>query len=88
MITHMKTTLDLPDDLLIEAKATAARRRITLRELVTRALERDLRPVPPPTHDEHFTIDEDGWPVFERKDYTGPPVTNELVNRLREQEGI
>ncbi|MCH7228442.1 hypothetical protein [Haloferula sp. A504] len=84
----MKTTLDLPDDLLIEAKATAARRRMTLRELVTRALERDLRPVPPPTAEEHFTIDEDGWPVFERKGYTGPPVTNELVNRLREQEGI
>jgi hypothetical protein len=84
----MKTTLDLPDDLLIEAKATAARRRMTLRELVTRALERDLRPVPPPTDDEYFTIDEDGWPVLKRRGYDGPPVTNEFVNRLREQEGI
>lgn len=84
----MKTTLDLPDDLLIEAKATAARRRMTLRELVTRALERDLRPVAPPTHDDHFTIDEDGWPVLKREGYEGPPVTNEFVNQLREQEGV
>ena len=37
---------------------------------------------------EHFTIDEDGWPVFNRKNYTGPPVTDEFVRQLREQEGI
>jgi len=84
----MKTTLDLPDDLMIEAKATAARRRITLRELFTRALERDLRPAPQPRSDDHFVIDEDGWPVFARKGYIGAPTTNELVNQLREQEGI
>ena len=36
----MKTTLDLPDDLLIEAKAVAARRRITLKDLVAPALRR------------------------------------------------
>jgi hypothetical protein len=38
----MKTTLDLPDDLLIEAKATAARRRITLKDMVTHALRREI----------------------------------------------
>jgi hypothetical protein len=40
----MKTTLNLPDDLLIEAKATAARRKITLRDLVEHALRREIRP--------------------------------------------
>jgi hypothetical protein len=30
----MKTTLDLPDDLLIEAKSIAARRRISLKAMV------------------------------------------------------
>lgn len=84
----MKTTLDLPDDLMIEAKATAARRRITLRELFTRALERDLQPSKPTDQDEEFIVDEAGWPVFSRKAYHGPTATNELVNKLREQEGI
>jgi hypothetical protein len=40
----MKTTLDLPDDLLIEAKATAARRKTTLRAMVEHALRREIRP--------------------------------------------
>jgi hypothetical protein len=40
----MKTTLDLADDLLIEAKALAARQRTTLREIVERALRRELAP--------------------------------------------
>ncbi|MCX6868905.1 MAG: hypothetical protein NTV46_22420 [Verrucomicrobia bacterium] len=38
----MKTTLDLPDDLLIEAKQVAARRRTTLRDLITRSLRREI----------------------------------------------
>ena len=84
----MRTTLDLPDDLLIEAKATAARRRITLRELFTRALERDLRPAERSSLDDEFVVDEAGWPVYSRKDYHGPPATNEMVNQIREREGI
>ena len=40
----MKTTLDLDDDLLIEAKAVAARRRTTLRAMVEHALRRELAP--------------------------------------------
>ena len=40
----MKTTLDLPDDLLIEAKAVAARRRTTLKDMVAHALRREIMP--------------------------------------------
>jgi len=40
----MKTTLDLPDDLLVEAKAVAARRRITLKDMVAHALRREISP--------------------------------------------
>lgn len=40
----MKTTLDLDDDLLVEAKAVAARRRTTLRAMVEHALRRELAP--------------------------------------------
>lgn len=36
----MKTTIDLPDDLLIKAKVLAAERRTTLRELVIEGLKR------------------------------------------------
>jgi len=80
----MKTTLELPDELLIEAKATAARRRVTLRELFTRALERELKPAPGPSQD--FVIDENGWPVAKRK--TQKVVTNRMVRQLMEKEGI
>ena len=38
----MKTTIDLPDLLLIAAKKRAAETRSTLRELVTRGLRREL----------------------------------------------
>jgi hypothetical protein len=84
----MKTTLDLPDELLIEAKATAARRRITLRDLVARALERDLRPAPQPRSDDHFIIDDDGWPVLKRDPESKVVVTSEFIRELMDKEGI
>ena len=56
----MKTTIELPDDLFREAKATAARRGSALKEFVREALaeklEREGR-LPPPT-DAHPR-----WPV-------------------------
>jgi hypothetical protein len=36
----MKTTIDLPDDVLVKAKMIAAERRTTLRELVVEGLKR------------------------------------------------
>ncbi len=39
----MKTTIELPDQLLRRAKAFAALRGISLRELLTASLERQLR---------------------------------------------
>lgn len=38
----MKTTVELPDDLAIEVKKAAAERRTTIRDLVERALRREL----------------------------------------------
>jgi len=40
----MKTTLELPDDLLIEAKTVALQRRTTLKALIEHALRRELSP--------------------------------------------
>ena len=54
----MKTTLELPDELLTEAKAVAARRRTTLRALVEHALRRELSPPSPLglDHAEHLEM--------------------------------
>lgn len=40
----MKTTVDLPDDLLVAAKKRAAEQRTTLRALIERGLRGQLRP--------------------------------------------
>ena len=85
----MKTTLDLPDDLLIEAKSPAARRKTTLRALVESALRRELRPVaemenPDP---EKLEVGPIGFFVLERQ--PGETITLEqlkaIQNRLEEE---
>lgn len=42
MATHMKTTVEIPDDLLIAAKKRAADWRCSLRDLIERGLRREL----------------------------------------------
>ena len=44
----MKTTVDLPEDLMIEVKKAAAERRTTIRDLVERGLRRELAAAWPP----------------------------------------
>jgi len=54
----MKTTLDLPDDLLIEAKSVAARRHTTLKAIVEHALRREIQQFAPtaPAIDDKFEL--------------------------------
>jgi hypothetical protein len=42
MVTHMKTTIDIADDLLLRAKQQARRERKTLRDVVEEALRQRL----------------------------------------------
>jgi len=42
MVYHMKTTIDLPDELMIAAKKVAAESRLTLREIFERGLRREI----------------------------------------------
>lgn len=84
----MKTTLELPDDLFVEAKAAAGRRRITLKTLFTRALERELRPVPAPSMTPLFELDSHGWPILKRQPNSAAVVTDDFVKAMRENEGI
>lgn len=81
----MKTTLDLPDDLLIEAKIVAARRRTTLREIFTRALRheigQDQQPASLPA-DGPFVIGDLGLPVLKKR---GRTIDSDDVRRLMEE---
>ena len=43
MVTHMKTTIEIPDPLLAEARRIALRQGVTLRALVEEGLRRVLR---------------------------------------------
>jgi len=43
MVSNMKTTVDIPDDLMRKAKAVAARQKITLRALIEEGLRKVLR---------------------------------------------
>ena len=43
MASHMKTTIDLPDSLLEQAKRVAARRSTTVKALVESGLRKELR---------------------------------------------
>lgn len=81
----MKTTLDLPDDLLIAAKQVAASRRTTLKEMVTRSLRREIGMNDEPQLPANCEISEYGLPrLKKRKDQ--PAVTSELIYRMLEDE--
>ena len=62
----MKTTIDLPDELLIEAKKRAAEERTTLRKLITSGLRRELAgdqpAAPSETRKIHFVTVDGGLP--------------------------
>lgn len=50
MVTHMKTTIELADNLLVRAKARARARHITLRSLIEESLAATLdHPLPSTT---------------------------------------
>jgi hypothetical protein len=83
----MKTTVELPDDLFAEAKATALRRRISLKTLFTLSLERELRGFAVESGQQRFCVDETGWPVLRTASDDTTVVSTDLVNELRESGG-
>ncbi|MGV3757113.1 MAG: type II toxin-antitoxin system VapB family antitoxin [Verrucomicrobiota bacterium] len=85
----MKTTLDIDDDLLIEAKAVAVRRRTTLKALVEHALQREIQPSAVPSNiasNDLIEISPYGLPRLKRQG-TGT-VTTEMVRQLMDEEGV
>lgn len=83
----MKTTIELPDELVAEAKAVAARRRTTLKAMVEHALMREIRDSEHPTGAHAcFTIDKHGLPVLKKTGDT--VVTSEMVYEMMEDLGV
>ncbi len=81
----MKTTLDLPDDLLMEAKTLAVRRKTTLKALVESALRREIRPAaekenPDP---EKYDVDPLGFLVLKRR--PGETITLEQIQAIQDE---
>lgn len=62
----MKTTIELPDELLISAKQRAAQQRTTLKNLIERALRRELYPNPEIHSGAVYEVNELGLPVLKR----------------------
>ena len=91
MITHMKTTLDLDDAILIEAKIVAARRRTTLKALVEHALKREIRPsgseASSTGDDPLIEVGPHGLPRLRRASAAGT-LTSECVRQLMDEEGV
>jgi hypothetical protein len=86
-MTHMKTTLELPDDLLIEAKSVAARRRTTLKALIEHALRREIQPATPESTlgSNLIEVGSDGIACLKSR---GAVVTSEFIRQLMDEEGV
>jgi len=93
----MKTTIDLPDVLYRRLKIRAAESGVTIRELVVHGIERELageaqEPISVLNQEDeqerHSYVDEKGWPVLRRPAGQQTVVSNEFLNRLREEEGV
>jgi len=91
----MKTTIDIPDPLYRQAKIRAVQMGSTLKELIVNALQHELQPPtttlptePSTAPEAHFYIDEQGWPILKRPAGDKTLITEEFINKLREEEGI
>lgn len=83
----MKTTIDIPDALYRRAKIRAAERGVTLKAILVESLVNGLSgpgAAEPAGFD--FVVNESGVPIIPKR--PGVVITNEMINRIREEEGI
>ena len=80
----MRTTIDLEDELFREAKIEAVRRGITLRELISSMLEKELR------ISTEFVPEEKRvkFPLFSSKTPGKLVITSEMIKALEEEEDL
>jgi len=83
----MKTTLELPDELMIEAKTVAARRRTTLKALFEHALRREIQPASKGSAEKNLIeIGPNGAPRLKRRGEAF--ITSEMIRGMMEAEGV
>ena len=80
----MKTTIELPDDLLIDAKATAAKRRTTLKAIMEHALRREIYGLKKAQPDAPYEFNKYGFPIL-KTDPDHPKYSSEDVQRWIEE---
>jgi len=81
----MKTTLELPDDLLIAAKTVAARRRTTLRAIVEHALRRELAPAEALENPDPDKFEIGPFGILRLKRRPGETVTREQIKAIQDE---
>jgi|GEM_PF-540066 len=85
----MKTTVELPDELLALAKSVAAQRSTTLPSMIELALRRELLRSPPSGGDAIWEQNDHGFPVLKQEDKDGRDgqgtITSELVYALLDE---
>jgi len=82
----MKTTLELPDALLMEVKAVAVRRRTTMRSIIEHAVRRELGELAPAKKEQEVLTEVNayGFPIMKRRGRGR--ITSEMVYALQDQE--
>ena len=79
MLEAMRTTIDIDDELLLTVKEIAKQRKTTAGGVVSSLLRESLQP-------KNFNLEyRNGIPLLPRRP-SGPVVTAELVNRLRDED--
>jgi len=87
MEADMRTTLDIEDDVLIAVKELARRERVSVGRILSRLAREALvgcESSPSPVREEKRKV-VGGFRPFEPR---GVVVSNEQIERLREQEGV
>jgi hypothetical protein len=81
----MKTTIELSDTLFAAAKATAARRRTTLKAMMEHALKREIAFDDMAAANPAIEFNERGFPVLKKR--KAATVTSEAVYQMLEEDG-
>jgi hypothetical protein len=77
----MRTTLDLPDELLKKAKVAAIERGTTLREVVSIALSRELGVASAPNSSARTT-----FPLFRSKGKGKLRIDEKVISRIEDED--
>ena len=79
----MRTTLNIEDDVLLAVKDRARRQKVSVGELVSQLLRQALQSGPA-----HGSAESESFYGFEPLPARDTVVSNELIERLRDDEGI